>query len=117
MTFEEMIDTLRGLDGKTVEVSVAIPRLGDEPFGVASFSGVADRVAEGEGGGSGVWRLWLGEPHDLLNVASFDRSLFLAADFVADREEADQERVGESGMTWTLTIRQAGAQTEIIVYV
>jgi hypothetical protein len=85
--FDALVEILRGLEGKFVEVDVAVPALDQEPFDMASFSGRIDRVVEGGGSRDNrVWRIWLREDGSRsgLDVASFKRSLFLDADYVAD---------------------------------
>lgn len=117
MSFDELIEVLRSFQGKNVDVSINLPSLDGEPFGVASFSGVVDEVNEG-GAPAGVQRLWFAHDNPPSpNVVSFDPSAFTGAEFTADREEADQSKVDEVGMTWTLTVRQMGIEVEVLVYV
>src|SRR5688572_14098101 len=110
MTFDELLDVAKGLEGKTIEVSVQVPAFeaDREPDSLASFGGVVERVELGGGPGGAC--------------VTLDPRLYIDGTFDADREEADYafgERGEEprTGMTWTLRVRQAGVLIEILVYV
>jgi hypothetical protein len=127
MTFAELLDVLRGFEGRMAEVTVSVPAFDGERLGLSSFSGTVREVRQG--GGSLAtdldrpWRVWFEEnPGPSTPCASFHPRLFIDATFEADREEADYAE-GEfdpddrTGLTWTLTVLQAGVMTEILVYV
>ncbi|MDQ3631348.1 MAG: hypothetical protein M3417_08815 [Actinomycetota bacterium] len=58
-----------------------------------------------------------GDPrHAIPGLIRLDRGLFESADVNANVPDAAEER-GESGTTWTLTIRQGGVVMSVEVYV
>lgn len=123
MEFDALPEVLRGFVGKWIDVSLSIPSFeSTSPLELIGFSGAVERVAEGHRLGSGVWRVWLKETGPGPNAVSFTRSIFVSADFEADREEGDfmegeHDPNDSHGLTWTLRVQQAGVLTEIIVYV
>lgn len=129
ITFDELLDVAKGLEGKTIEVSVQVAAFeaDREPHSLVSFGGVVERVKIGRGSRSidrRPWRIWLtGDSGGQSGACvTLDPRLYIDGAFDADREEADDafgERGEEprAGMTWTLRVRQAGVMTEILVYV
>lgn len=116
MDFAELQEITRQFVGKMVDVAISIPVEGiEDGRSVGHFSGTVDRVQVGGEGAS--WNLWFEDDRPGPVVATFHPSLFIDAEFTADREKADQMPVGERGMTWTLVVEQAGAVTDTMVYV
>src|SRR5436305_2098146 len=98
MTYDEMLEFLREQTGRTVEVSLAVPRPGDESFGLTSFSGGVDRLAETvpSSPSSEAWRLWVldarGHSATMPSNLRLDRALFEHAEVEADVPEEPEER-------------------------
>ncbi len=119
MTFDETVKLLSEQRGRYAEVSVSIPQP-DEDEGnayVAAFTGAVRKVQNE--GGRGVCLVWLeagDQPPDgppSSDVFRMRRDLFDSGEVVADVVQDPEER-RESGSTWTLTIRQGPALTEVL---
>jgi hypothetical protein len=126
MTFDEVVEVVKGLEGKHIEVSVNLPSFEEDFYELVGFSGAVTRVGLGLGEQARVrpWRIWLDEDEErsMPGVVSLDPRLFVSATFEADREEADYTE-GEydseqrTGMTWTPRLNQANVMVEIIIFV
>jgi hypothetical protein len=116
MTFTEMLEFLRGLRGKLVEVGVRRPAK-DELVEIASFGGIVDRVDPTPPSSTTRWRLWLGEDPFVVGNPTLvlDEELFESAEVVADAPPVE-ERSSGSGITWTLLIRHGGLVFDVLVY-
>lgn len=122
MTFDETVLFLSEQRGRFAEVSVSIPQPGEDEGNayLAAFSGAVRNVQNEDA--RGVCLVWLetgdrfpGGPPGA-DVFRMRRDLFDSAEVVADVVEDPEER-HESGSTWTLTIRQGPALTEVLFYV
>jgi hypothetical protein len=98
MDFDDLVALLRGFAGEAVDVGVKIPSGGEDPFHIASFSGVVANVSERHD----VWRLCCerDERSPSPNALTIDRRLYLAATFDGE----------------TLRISLVNARVEILLY-
>jgi hypothetical protein len=111
MTFGETLHFLSELVGKAIDVSICIPGAScEEQIQLASFSGLVDRVSSSPPGQteSGVWRLWFERDPSSPMPGTFlrDERRFEHAEVQTDTPPPEER--SDIGMTWTLTIRQAG---------
>jgi hypothetical protein len=120
MDFEETLEFLRSIKGKTVDVAVRLRVEGrDEPESLLSISGVLGELKPSPSSRPSGWRAWIersGPPTAGPEMFYLDRDLFESADHEAHVPPPDER--SEMGTWWTLEIRQHGGLiTEVLVYV
>lgn len=113
---------LKGLPGRTVEVSVRLPGEGGSDRWIAGFSGVVENLADLVHAVSDHWTVYWkmdgARPHP--GSITIWRDGFEGAEVKGSGrslEEVVAEDDEETGATWEIVIRQVSVIIELLIYV
>lgn len=125
MMFEEAREVIQGLKGRTVDVSFGFPESDGELRSLGGISGRVERVTRSRARTLPEhWYVWIesgertpGPTFFSLDAAMFQGGSVEGSDLELDEVVEREEREGEAGTTWTLTLRHYGVVTDVLIYV